>query len=99
MNFRDNASPSGIVSGTVGVDSEGFVGDNDPDQVDDNDCREVLLWAAISNHLLIGETSSKASSGVLLPLGFVFHLPMSNTNKIFSDNLVQVTFRSIVWRS
>lgn len=99
MNFRDNASPVGIVSGTFGTDLAIFVTDNDPVQVDDNDCREVFLWAGLSAELLIGETLAKASSGVLPPLDFIFRLPMSNTNKIFSDNVFSATLRNILWRS
>lgn len=83
-NYRDNATPNGIVSGTIGTELiviAGGVG-----QGADQPCREAIVWCEVSKTVTIGGSTAEAAAGPPLPGGANPHpivIPVSNTNRIF----------------
>lgn len=100
MSYRDNAQPSGIVSGefdveVITLDSDG-VG-----QGADQDCREVIIWPEEGKDVKIGGSATTALTGPVLPDGVSNHpitIPISNTNKLFFKGTAADKV-NIIWRS
>ena len=82
MNYRDNATPAGIVSGGFGVEILTFIasaaqGANQP-------CREVIIWQNSGKVVYIGESAAAAAAGPQLNDNEEYLvLPISNTNLLF----------------
>lgn len=94
-NYRDNATPSEIVSGGFGtevisVTTAGV-------QASDQQCREVYVWPASGDSVRIGETAVIANAGPILPANAI-RIPISNTNKLFFDAAGNVTV-NVLWRT
>jgi hypothetical protein len=99
-NYRDNATPCGIVSGAFDVevitlDSDG-VG-----QGADQECREVILWPEEGKDVMIGGSVASAAAGPVLPDGVSNHpitLPISNTNLLYFKGTAADKV-NLIWRS
>ena len=86
MEYQDNATPSGIVSGEFGTEVITLAVTTFIGQGSDQPCREVQIWVEEGKDIRIGETAAIAASGPILPDGVTNHpivLPISNTNKLF----------------
>ena len=82
MEYQDNASPSGIVSGGFGVEILTFV--DSAAQGADQPCREVIIWQNAGKTVKIGETAAAAASGPALNDSEEYLvLPISNTNLLY----------------
>lgn len=98
-SYRDNATPSDVVSGEFGTEVITLVasvgqGSNQP-------CREVIILVAEGKDMLLGEDASAAAAGVPLPDGVTTHpirLPISNTNKLFFNGTTGEKVY-LIWRS
>jgi len=99
-NYRDNATPSAIVSGAFGT--EVIVLDSDGEgQGSDQECREVTIWVEEAKDVNMGNSAINAASGPLLPNGVSNHpivLAISNTNLLFFDGTAADKV-NIIWRS
>jgi hypothetical protein len=99
-NYRNNATPVGIVSGAFDVevitlDSDGL------GQGADQECREVIIWVEEAKDVRIGGSDATAVAGPLLPDGVTNHpirLPISNTNMLFFDGTTGDLI-NLIWRS
>ena len=81
-SYRDNATPTGIVSGEFGTEvitiAAGIgVGS-------DQSCREVIIWPENNKDIRIGESVTAAASGPWLQKANSSYLtiPISNTDKL-----------------
>ena len=97
MDYRDNATPSNIVSGAFGIEILTFVasaaqGANQP-------CREVIIWQNSGKTVKIGETAAAAASGPALNDNEQYlRIPISNTNLLsFSGTTGEKV--NLLWRS
>ncbi len=97
MNYRDNSTPSNIVSGAFGVEILTFVasaaqGANQP-------CREVIIWQNAGKTVKIGETAAVAASGPALNDNEQYlRIPISNTNLLFFGGTTGEKV-NLLWRS
>lgn len=97
MNYRDNATPSNIVSGAFGVEILTFVasaaqGANQP-------CREVIIWQNSGKTVKIGHTAAAAASGPALNDNEQYlRIPISNTNLLFFSGTTGEKV-NLLWRS
>ncbi len=89
-NYRDNSTPSAIVSGEFGVEVITLAATTFIGQGSDQSCREVIIWAELGKTVRIGEDASAAASGPILAAGIAsqdngsyLRIPISNTNKLF----------------
>ena len=103
MNYRDNSTPSNIVSGSFGVEILTFVAS--AAQGADQPCREVIIWQNFGKTVKIGETAAVAASGPALPLSSgtagseqYLRIPISNTNKLFFSGTTGEKV-NLLWRS
>ena len=97
MNYRDNASPSDIVSGGYGVEILTFV--DSAAQGADQPCREVIIWQNAGKTVKIGETAAAAASGPALNDNEQYlRIPISNTNKLFFGGTTGEKV-NLLWRS
>ena len=96
-SYKDNASPSDIVSGSFGVEILTFVasaaqGANQP-------CREVTIWQNAGKTVKIGEDATAAASGPVLNDSEAYlRIPISNTNKLFFGGTTGEKV-NLLWRS
>lgn len=100
MEYRDNATPTDVVSGEFGtevitLDSDGL------GQGSDQGCRSITILVEEAKDVTFGESVLAAASGVPLPNGVSTHpleLPVSNTNKLyFKGTAADKVF--LIWRS
>jgi hypothetical protein len=99
-NYRDNATPSGIVSGSFGTEVITLDSDGEG-QGADQECREVIIWVEEAKDVNIGNSDVNAASGPLLPDGVTNHplpLAISNTNLLFFDGTAADKV-NLLWRS
>jgi len=94
-NYRDNATPSSIVSAAFGVEVVTLA--DDVGQGGDQECREVIIWPETGKSVSIGESASAAASGPVLPAGAIT-IPISNTNKLYFNGTTGDDVY-ILWRS
>lgn len=99
MNYRDNATPSGIVSGSFGTEVITLA--DSIGQGANQQCREVIILVEEAKDITLGESVTAAATGVPLPDGATTHplrLPISNTNKLhFNGTNGDKVF--LIWRS
>lgn len=95
MDYRDNATPNGIVSGAFGTEVITIaltVG-----QGADQPCREVVIWPDSQVSVKMGESVVAAAAGPTLASGYLV-LPISNTNKLYfsgtNGNKVNLLWRT-----
>ena len=105
MEYNDNASPSGIVSGGFGVEVITLAATTFVGQGADQPCREVLIWGELDKVITIGEDATAAASGVPLLTGIAaqssgqyLRIPISNTNKLFFKGAAQDEVY-LLWRT
>ena len=89
-DYRDNSTPSDIVSGAFGVETITLAATTFIGQGSDQPCREVIIWAELGKTVRIGEDAATAASGPILLAGIAaetsghyLRIPISNTNKLF----------------
>lgn len=104
-DYRDNSTPSDIVSGEFGVEVIALAATTFKGQGADQPCREVIIWAELGKTVRIGEDEAAAASGPILLAGIAsetsgnyLRIPISNTNKLYfkggaTDNVY------LLWRS
>lgn len=96
-SYKDNSSPSDVVSGSFGVEILTFVasaaqGANQP-------CREVTVWQNSGKTVKIGHTAAAAASGPALNDNEQYlKIPISNTNKLFFGGTTGEKV-NLLWRS
>lgn len=99
MNYRDNATPSAIVSGSFGT--EVITLSSSVGQGSDQPCREVIILVQEGKDMKLGESAAAAASGVPLPDGVTTSpivLAISNTNKLyFNGSTGEEVY--LIWRS
>jgi len=97
MNYRDNSTPSNIVSGSFGVEILTFVAS--AAQGADQPCREVIIWQNSGKTVKIGETAAVAASGPALNDNEQYlRIPISNTNLLFFGGTTGEKV-NLLWRS
>ena len=100
MEYQDNASPSGIVSGGFGIEVITLDADGEG-QGSDQPCREITILVEEGKDVLLGNTAVIAASGVPLPDGvstIPLVLPLSNTNLLFFDG-TSADKVYLIWRT
>ncbi len=105
MEYNDNASPSGIESGGIGVEVITLAASTFIGRGADQPCREVLIWGELDKVITIGEDATAAASGVPLLTGIAaqssgqyLRIPISNTNKLFFKGAAQDEVY-LLWRT
>lgn len=86
MEYQDNATPTGVVSGGFGTEVIALAATTFKGQGANQPCREVQIWVEEGKDIRIGESVTAAASGPLLPDGVTNHpivLPISNTNLLY----------------
>ncbi len=97
MNYRDNATPAGIVSGGFGVEILTFVAS--AARGADQPCREVTIWQNSGKTVKIGETAIAAAAGPALNDNEEYLvLPLSNTNLLFFSGATGEKV-NLLWRT
>ncbi|KKL70210.1 hypothetical protein LCGC14_2107210 [marine sediment metagenome] len=97
VNYRDNSTPSDIVSGVFGVEILTFV--DNAAQGADQECREVIIWQNAGKTVKIGETAAVAASGPALNDSEAYlRIPISNTNLLFFGGTTGKKV-NLLWRS
>ena len=99
MNYRDNASPSDIVSGGFGIEiitlaDNAGQGSNQP-------CREITILVEEGKDIKLGNSAAIAAAGVPLPDGVSvvpLVLPLSNTNLLYFNGTTSDKVY-LIWRS
>jgi len=94
-NYRDNATPSDVVSGAFGVEVVALA--DSVGQGADQQCREVTIWPEASKSIKLGSSAVTAAAGVILPAGAIT-IPISNTNLLFFNGTTGDDVY-IIWRS
>lgn len=97
MDYRDNATPSDIVSGEFGVEVITLDGSG-LGRGADQPCRELYVWPETGKAMRMGESALAAASGVVLPEAHPVQIPLSNTNKLYFDGTTG-DYVYIIWRS
>lgn len=97
MEYRDNATPSDIVSGAFGVEVITLDGDG-LGQGANQPCREIYVWPEVGKTVGMGETALAAGNGVVLPEAHPVQIPLSNTNKLFFNGVTGEDVY-IIWRT
>ena len=105
VNYRDNATPSDIVSGEFGVETIALASGSFTGQGADQLCREVIIWAELGKTVRIGEDASAATTGPILAAGIAsqdngsyLRIPISNTNKLYFKGTAEDDVY-LLWRS
>jgi hypothetical protein len=94
-NYRDNATPSDVVSAAFGVETVTLA--DSAGQGADQQCREVIVWPEASKSIKIGHTALVAATGPVIPSGGLT-IPISNTNKLYFGGTTSDKVY-ILWRS
>jgi hypothetical protein len=100
MEYRDNATPSDIVSGAFDVEVV-TINAASTGQGADQPCREVIIWPEEGKDIKIGGSAASAAAGPVLADGVsnaYLRIPISNTNKLFFNGTQNDTV-NILWRS
>ena len=104
-DYKDNSSPSNIVSGEFGVETIALAATSFTGQGADQKCREVIIWAELGKTVRIGETAAAATTGPILAAGVgasesgsYLRIPISNTNKLFFKGTAEDDVY-LLWRS
>ncbi len=104
-DYRDNSTPSDIVSGEFGVEVIDLAATTFVGQGADQPCREVIVWGTLDKVIRMGESAAAAFSGVPLLNGIAaqssgqyLRIPISNTNKLFFQGAAQDNVY-LLWRS
>lgn len=105
MEYRDNATPSDVVSGEFGVEVIVLAASTFKGQGADQPCREVSIWGELDKVITFGESEAAAVSGIPLLTGIAsqssgqyLRIPISNTNKLFFKGAAQDEVY-LLWRS
>jgi hypothetical protein len=99
-NYRDNAQPNGIVSGSFDVEVV-VLDAGGEGQGADQDCREVIIWPEEGKDVMIGGSVASAAAGPILPDGVTTHpivLSISNTNLLYFKGTAADKV-NLIWRS
>ena len=105
MEYKDNASPSDIVSGAFGTEVITLAASTFKGRGTDQPCREVIIWAELGKTIRIGEDEAAAVAGPPLLTGIAsqdngkyLRIPLSNTNKLYFKGSAQDDVY-LLWRS
>lgn len=105
MEYQDNASPTGIVSGDWGVEKITLAATSFTGRGSDQPCREIIVWAELDKTVMIGNTAAEAVTGLPLLTGITasatgqyLRLSLSNTNKLFFKGTAEDDVY-ILWRT
>ncbi len=98
-SYRDNSTPSDIVSGEFGTEVIALAATTFTGQGADQPCREVLIWYELGKTVQIGESAAAAAAGpVMNDSEEYLRIPISNTNKLFFKGTAEDDVY-ILWRS
>ena len=99
MEYRDNASPSAIVSGGFGIEVITLA--DSAGQGSDQPCREVTILVEEGKDIKLGNSAAIAAVGVPLPDGISvvpLVLPLSNTNLLYFNGTTSDKVY-LIWRT